>query len=281
MQKTYKKYFAVFVLPILTVYFIAFLFPLISGVYLSFTKFKTVSDAEFVGLSNYAFVFSDVRGFLSALKFTAKFTAVSMVTTNLFAFILALLLTKGVRGTNTFRTIFFMPNLIGGIVLGYIWQIVINGVLIKTVGVDITYSAKYGFWGMVILYNWQMIGYLMIIYIAGLQAIPSELMEAAEVDGANKWQVLKNIKLPLVMPAITICLFLTLSGGFKMFDQNFALTNGAPRNQTTMLALDIYNTYYKRIGFAGVGQAKAVVFTLMVVAITFLQVKLTRSKEVD
>lgn len=268
-------------LPILIVYFIAFIFPLLSGIYLSFTSFKTVSDAKFVGFDNYAFVFKDTRGFLSALSFTVRFAAVSIITTNIFAFALALLLTKGIKGTNTFRTIFFMPNLIGGIVLGYIWQIVINGVLIRTVGVDITYSAKYGFWGMVILYNWQMIGYLMIIYIAGLQSIPSELMEAAEVDGANKWQVLKNIKIPLVMPAITICLFLTLSGGFKMFDQNFALTNGAPRGQTTMLALDIYNTYYKRIGFAGIGQAKAVIFTLMVVIITFLQIKLTRSKEVE
>lgn len=279
MERTMKKYFPIFVLPTLIAFLIAFVLPFIMGVVLSFTEFTTVLDAKWVGISNYIKVFSD-KEFLNALWFTVKFTVVSVVTINFFSFIFALLLTKKVKGTNIFRTVFFMPNLIGGIVLGYIWQLILNGVLFNF-GLTLTYRAEYGFWGLIILMNWQLIGYMMIIYIAGIQNIPGELVEAAKIDGANPFQVLKNITLPLVMPSITICLFLTLSNSFKLFDQNLALTAGAPSKKTAMLALDIYNTFYGRVGSEGVGQAKAVVFSIIVALIALTQLMLTRKKEVE
>ncbi|MDE7431703.1 MAG: sugar ABC transporter permease [Lachnospiraceae bacterium] len=280
MQKTYKKYFPIFVLPTLIAFIIAFIVPFLMGLYLSFCNFKTIGSAKFTGLSNYLYVFSDTKGFLSALWFTVKIAVVGVVSTNIIAFALALLLTRGLKGTNVYRTIFFMPNLIGGIILGYIWQLLLNGILIKVAGVDLTYSATYGYWGIIILYNWQKIGYLMIIYIAGIQSISGDILEAAKIDGANYVQTLKNIILPLVMTSITTCTFLALTDCFKMYDQNLALTGGAPADQTTMLAMDIYNTYYNRTGFAGVGQAKAVVFTVMVLAIALIQLRITQSKEV-
>jgi raffinose/stachyose/melibiose transport system permease protein len=213
------------------------------------------------------------------MLFTGKFTLVSVVLINFFAFSLALLLTRKIRGTNLFRTTFFMPNLIGGIVLGYIWLLIINGILINF-EVDITFSANYGFWGLVVLTNWQMVGYMMVIYIAAILAIPTELFEAAEIDGANSWQVLTNITIPLVVPAFTICTFLTLANSFKLFDQNLSLTAGAPGKSTAMLALDIFHTFYGRIGYEGVGQAKAVMFFLLVGAIVLLQLRLSRSREI-
>lgn len=279
MQKSLKKYFPIFLLPTLAAFIIAFLIPFVMGIYLSFNKFTTVVDAEWVGLRNYKMAFAN-KDFLNALLFTSKFTVVAVITINLFAFILALMLTRKLRGTNLFRTVFFMPNLIGGIVLGYIWRLIINGVLMKS-GVDITYDASYGFWGMVVLMNWQQIGYMMIIYIAGIQNIPTDLIEAAKIDGAGRLQMLKNVTIPLVMPSVTICLFLTLTNSFKLFDQNLALTAGGPGKQTAMLALDIYNTFYGRTGWEGVGQAKAVLFFLMVAVISLTQLVLTRRKEVE
>lgn len=279
MQKTLKKYFPVFVLPILLAFFIAFLIPFIMGIYLSFTKFTTVTDAKFVGLSNYVKAFSN-ENFLNALFFTSKFAIVSVITVNVCAFTLAYLLTRKLKGTNLFRTIFFMPNLIGGIVLGYIWQLVLNGVLYKF-GVNLTYDPKYGFWGLVLLMNWQLIGYMMIIYIAGIQNIPTDLIEAAKIDGASKFTTLRKVIIPLVMPSITICLFLTVSNSFKLFDQNLALTDGAPSNSTAMLALDIYKTFYSRTGWEGVGQAKAIIFFLIVAAIMMIQLRITRKREVE
>ena len=283
MQKIYKKkkYLAIFTLPTLIAYAIAFVVPFFMGLYLSFCNFKTIGNAKFIGLSNYAYVLSDSNGFLAALGFTVKVAIVGVISTNVIAFALALLLTKGLKGTNVFRTVFFMPNLIGGIVLGYIWQLLLNGILIQLVGADITYSSTYGYWGIIILYNWQKIGYLMIIYIAGLQSISGDLLEAAKIDGATYWQTLRKIILPLVMTSITICSFLALTDCFKMYDQNLALTAGAPGTQTTMLALDIVETYYNRVGFAGVGQAKAVVFTVLVFVIAMIQLKATRSREVE
>lgn len=274
-----KKYFPVFVMPTLVAFIIAFAVPFVLGIYLSFTEFITVADAEWVGIENYVKAFSN-DDFINALKFTVRFTIVSVITVNLIAFVLASVLTKGLKGTNLFRTVFFMPNLIGGIVLGYIWQLIINGVL-QTMGVTITYDPKYGFWGLVILMNWQLIGYMMVIYIAGIQNIPSDLIDASKVDGANRLQTLRNVTLPLIMPSITICLFLTLTNSFKLFDQNLALTAGAPSKQTAMLALDIYNTFYSRIGWEGVGQAKAVIFFLIVAVISFIQLALTRKREVE
>lgn len=279
MENSIKKYFPLFVLPTLAAFLIAFFIPLLMGIYLSFSDFTTVTDATFTGLNNYLKAFSN-KDFLNSLYFTFKFTVVSVITINVFAFLLAILLTKKIRGRNIFRTVFFMPNLIGGIVLGYIWQIIINGVLLNF-GVTITYKATYGFWGLVILSNWQMIGYMMVIYIAGIQNIPAELLEAAKIDGARPMQILKNVTLPLVMPSITICLFLTLSNSFKMFDQNLALTAGAPSKQTQMLALDIYNTFYGTVGYEGVGQAKAVVFAVILATVGIVQLYYTRRREIE
>ncbi len=279
MQKTMWKYFPIFVLPTLIAFTIAFLVPFVLGIYLSFTEFTTVNDATWVGIANYKKIFMD-KYFIEALIFTVKFTLVSVFTINFFAFILAYGLTRGIKGTNVFRTIFFMPNLIGGIVLGYIWLILINGVLARF-NVTISFDAKYGFWGLVVMMNWQLIGYMMIIYIAGLQNVPGELIEAANIDGATKFQVLKNVTIPMVMPSITICLFLTLTNSFRLFDQNLVLTNGGPGNSTTMLALDIYKTFYGRVGWEGVGQAKAVVFFIIVAMIALTQLAITRSKEVE
>ena len=279
MQKSIKKYFPIFALPTLVAFTIGFLVPFIMGIYLSFCKFTTVTDAKFVGIGNYLKIFTD-KTFNHALWYTALFTIVSVILINVLAFAVAMLLTKGIRGTNTFRTVFFMPNLIGGIVLGYTWQLLLNGVLAhfeKT----LTYSSTYGFWGLVILMCWQQIGYMMIIYIAGIQNIPGELIEAAKIDGATSGQILKNVTIPMVMPSITICTFLTLTNGFKLFDQNLALTNGEPSNMSELLALNIFNTFYGRPGWEGVGQAKAVIFFILVAAITVIQMRLTRNKEVQ
>ena len=278
--RSMRPYFAVFVLPTLLAFTVAFLAPFVLGVGLSFTRFTTVTDATFVGLENYIRAFTADDGFLRALGFTALFTAVAVVTVNAFAFLLALLLTRGLRGTNLFRSVFFLPNLIGGIVLGYIWNLLING-LLGLWGMDITYAASYGFWGLVALTNWQLIGYMMVIYIAGLQNVPGELLEAAAIDGAGPLTTLWRVKLPMVMPSVTICTFLTLTNAFKMFDQNLALTAGAPEGETRMLALDIYQTFYGRSGWQGVGQAKAVLFFLLVAALAFIQLRLTRSREVE
>ncbi len=280
MQKALKRYYALFTLPTVLAFAVAFVIPFVMGLYLSFTKFTTVTDSVWVGLDNYVAAFTASGEFLSALWFSLRFTVVSVITVNVFAFILALLLTRGLRATNLFRTVFFMPNLIGGIVLGYIWQLILNGVLYSFES-TITTSPNYGFWGLVILMNWQMIGYMMIIYIAGIQNIPGDLLDAAAVDGASPSQVLFRIKLPLVMPAVTICTFLTLTNSLKLFDQNLALTAGAPSRQTEMLALNIYNTFYGRTGFEGVGQAKAVVFFVMVALIAFIQLRVTRTREIE
>ncbi|MEE0859448.1 MAG: sugar ABC transporter permease [Acutalibacteraceae bacterium] len=279
MQKAIKRWFPVFVLPTLIAFIISFIAPFIMGIYLSFTKFKTVSDAKWVGLSNYIKAFND-PDFVNALWFTVKFTVVSVITINVIAFLLAMLLTRGLKGTNLFRTTFFMPNLIGGIVLGYIWLMIINGVL-SYFDVSITYDASYGFWGLVILMNWQLIGYMMIIYVAGIQNVSPDLLEAADIDGANSFQKLIKITIPQVMPSVTICTFLTLTNSFKLFDQNLALTAGAPGKETEMLALNIYNTFYGRVGYQGVGQAKAVVFFVIVAIIALAQLYFTRSKEVE
>lgn len=280
MEKNMKKYFPIFLLPTLVSFVIVFLIPFIMGIYLSFTKFTTVENATWVGIYNYIKAFTQDENFLNALWFTVKFTIVSVITINIFAFLLALLLTRALKGTAFFRTVFFMPNLIGGIVLGYIWNLLINSIL-GIFGYDITYSADYGFWGLVFLLNWQLIGYMMVIYIASLQNIPSELNEAARIDGATPFSILRHITIPMVMPAVTICLFLTITNSFKLFDQNLALTGGAPARETSMLALDIFNTFYGRIGWQGVGQAKAVVFFIIVALIAFVQLKITGRKEVE
>lgn len=280
MEKNIRKYFPIFLFPTLISFTLVFLIPFILGIYLSFTKFTTVENATWVGIENYIKAFTQDTNFLNALWFTIKFTIVSVITINVLAFSLALVLTKAVKGTSFFRTVFFMPNLIGGIVLGYIWNLLINSIL-GIFGYDITYDARFGFWGLVFLMNWQLIGYMMVIYIAGIQNIPKELNEAAKIDGASSFNILKNVTIPMVMPSVTICLFLTITNSFKLFDQNLALTGGAPARETSMLALDIFNTFYGRIGWQGVGQAKAVVFFLIVAIIAFVQLKITARNEVE
>lgn len=280
MEKQIRKYSFILFAPVFAAFLLVFIIPFILGIYLSFTEFTTVSDAVFVGLKNYAEVFKNSGDFLNSLWFTVKFAVVSVVSINVFAFLIALALTRNIRGRNLYRTVFFMPNLIGGIVLGYIWQLIINGILYNY-GYSILSNANFGFWGLIVLMNWQMIGYMMIIYIAGLQNVPPEQIEAARVDGAGNLRILFKITIPAVMPSITICLFLTLTNAFKLFDQNLALTAGAPARKTEMLALNIYNTFYGRAGAEGIGQAKAVVFSLLVAAIALLQLYLTRRKEYE
>ena len=280
MQKTLKRYFPVFILPTLIAFSIAFIIPFVTGLYLSFCDFTTISNAEFIGIENYVKAFSSGQRFLESFGFTTLFTIISIITVNIIAFTLAYLLTKKIRGTNFFRTVFFMPNLIGGIVLGYTWQSMINAVL-ANYGTTLVADAKYGFIGLIMLMNWQMIGYMMIIYIAGLQNVPTELIEASKIDGATKWQTLRPVTIPMVMPSITICLFLTLSNSFKLYDQNLALTAGAPMHETEMLALNIVNSFYGRVGFEGVGQAKAVIFFVIVAVIALTQLYVTRNKEVE
>lgn len=279
MQRAMKKWSPILVLPTVAAFLVAFIIPFVMGIYLSFTKFTTVESAKWVGISNYVKAFSN-KDFINALWFTVKFTVVSVITINILAFLLAMLLTKAMKGTNLFRTIFFMPNLVGGIVLGYIWLLIINGIL-QYFNATITTDPAYGFWGLVIMMNWQLVGYMMIIYIAGIQNISPDLIEAASIDGATPRQQLLHITIPQVMPSITICTFLTLTNSFKLFDQNLALTAGAPGKQTQMLALDIYNTFYGRPGWQGVGQAKAVIFFVIVAVIALTQLFLTRRKEVE
>ena len=280
MQKTLKKYFPIFLFPTVIAFCIAFVIPFITGLYLSFCNFTTVSNAKFVGFENYIKAFSSSQRFGQAFGFTTLFTIISIITVNIIAFTLAYLLTKKIKGTNFFRTVFFMPNLIGGIVLGYTWQSMINAIL-ANYGTTLVANAKYGFIGLIILMNWQMIGYMMIIYIAGLQNVPMELIEASKIDGATKWQTLRHVTIPMVMPSITICLFLTLSNSFKLYDQNLALTAGAPIHKTEMLALNIVNSFYGRSNFEGVGQAKAVMFFIIVACIALSQLYYTRKREVE
>ena len=280
MQASLKKYFPIFVLPTLIAFSIAFVVPFIIGFLLSFTEFTTVTDAEFNGVQNYVDAFSKREGLVSSFGFTALVVVVSVITVNVFAFSIAWILTRKLRGTNFFRTVFFMPNLIGGIVLGYTWQSMINAVLAKY-STTIIADWKFGYVGLIVLINWQLVGYMMIIYIAGLQNVPPELIEAAELDGATKWGVLRHVTIPMVMPSITICLFLTFANTFKMFDQNLALTNGSPRHRTEMVALNIVDTMFNRTGVEGVGQAKAVIFVVVVIVFALFQLRATRSREVE
>ena len=282
MVKATKKWWPVFVLPTVAAFMIGFVVPFLEGLYLSFCKFTTINKASWVGISNYVKVFQDAQ-FWDSLSFTASFTVVSTVLINVLAFAIALALTRGLRGTNLFRTDFFMPNLIGGIVLGYIWNILINCLLSLLGQPLIALNTAAGYWGLIVLMCWQQIGYMMIIYIAGLQSIPNDYIEAARIDGATTPQILFKIKIPNVMPSITICMFLTLTNSFKLFDQNLALTGGDPNHATEMLALNIYNNFYARSGAAwkGIGQAKAVIFCIMVITISLIQLRATRSKEVQ
>ncbi len=279
MEKAIKKRWPIFVLPTLIAFIIGFIVPFAMGIWLSFCEFTTVTDAKFIGFDNYVKALKDTV-FLHSFWYTALFAVVSLAVINITAFLLAMALTQKMRGTNIFRTIFFMPNLIGGIVLGYIWQLIFDGIL-QQYETALKLNEWYGFFGLVILVAWQQIGYMMIIYIAGLQAIPDSVMEASQIDGASGIQRLFKVTIPMMMPSITICMFLSITNGFKLFDQNLSLTAGQPMKMSEMMALNIYNTFYGNVGYEGVGQAKAVIFFLIVIGIGLWQLKATRSKEVQ
>lgn len=277
-RKVTRRYFPLFLLPTLAAFIIGFVWPFIWGMYLSFFRFKTLGNTSFTGINNYKNAFLD-RSFWTSFGFTSAFTIVSVVVINIVAFAVALALTRKIKGSKIFRTVFFMPNLIGGIVLGYIWKIIINGITVRFFGTALALSTAYGFWGLVILTAWQQIGYMMIIYTAGLTSISEQYFEAAKIDGASAFQTLRYITLPSVMPSITICTFLTLTNSFKLFDQNLALTGGEPAHTTEMLALNIYKSFYETTTNMGVGQAKAVIFFVLVVSISLLQLYFTRNRE--
>ena len=284
-----RRWQPLFLWPMVVAFAVGFVWPFIHGIYLSFCKFKTTSDAQFIGFGNYLKAFSD-SSFLHAFWYTALFAVVSVILINVLAFAAAYFLTQNVKGTNIFRTVFFMPNLIGGIVLGYIWSMIFDGIL-SNFGTSILLETKFGFWGLIILMLWQQVGYMMIIYIAGLQAVQEDMIEAAKIDGATRLQTLFRVTIPNVMPSITICVFLTLTNGFKLFDQNLALTGGQPFTfqadgtvvkTTEMLALNIYNTFYGQSSNArGTAQAKAVLFFILVAVIGIIQLRATRKKEVQ
>ena len=288
MVKKHKKYFLIFVLPTLIAFAIGFIYPFFQGIYLSFCKFHTVTDAKLIGFDNYVKAFQN-EAFIHSFWFTVLFVIVPIVLINLIAFAVAYVLTLGIRGSNIFRTVFFVPNLIGGIILGYIWKLIFDGIL-HNYGTNLALNSTYGFWGLVILMCWQQAGYMMIIYIAGFQSVPSDLYEAAKIDGANRRQLLTKVTIPMMAPSITICTFLTLTNSFKLFDQNLALTAGAPGvvtdggvtiKQTEMMALNIYNTFYSNANSRGVGQAEAVIFFVIVVVIALAQLYFTRKREVQ
>jgi raffinose/stachyose/melibiose transport system permease protein len=289
LQKPMVRWSWFFLLPMIAAFAIGFVWPFIQGIYLSFCEFRLISDAKWVGFKNYVEAFQD-KGFLRSFGYTALFAIVSLIIINVLAFLIAYVLTLEIKGTNLFRTVFFMPNLIGGIVLGYTWNMIFDGILSKY-GTSIVQEPTWGFWGLIILLSWQQIGYMMIIYIAGLQAVPGDMLEAAKIDGANGFQTLIRVIIPNVMPSITICTFLALTNGFKLFDQNLALTNGFPHiinpdgssiKTTEMVALNIYNTFYGQGSASpGFAQAKAVVFFIVVAAISIMQLSFTRKKEVQ
>ena len=287
LRRPIRRCFPLFILPTFLCFIIGFIWPFLQGIYLSFCNFNTPRDATWVGIQNYVKGFKD-PGFINAFKNTAAFAIVSIIIINVLAFTFAYALTQKIKGSNLFRTVFFMPNLIGGVVLGYVWQLIFDAIL-RRYNTYLTANGTYGFWGLVILVAWQQIGYMMIIYIAGLQAISEDMLEAAKIDGASGSQTLFKVIIPNVMPSITTCTFLTLTNSFKMFDQNMALTggmpsimqNGAKINITELLALNIYSTYNINKNWHGVAQAKAVVFFILVAVLAIAQQAATRSKEVQ
>ena len=289
LRRPIQHWFPVFLLPMVAAFCIGFVWPFLQGLFLSFTKFKTTSKWSWVGIENYLKAFQD-QSFRYSFGYTALYAIISLVLINVLAFMVAYALTQKIKGSNLFRTVFFMPNLIGGIVLGYIWSMIFDG-LLSAYSTSILTNTTWGFWGLIILMCWQQIGYMMIIYIAGLQAVPEDMLEAARIDGANGWQTLFKVTIPNIMPSITICMFLTLTNGFKLFDQNLALTGGLPYiinpdgttvHTTEMLALNIYNTFYgQNVNSRGVAQAKAVLFFILVATIGLLQLRSTRKKEVQ
>ena len=287
--RSLRRWGLLFLGPVVAAFIIGFVWPFIQGIYLSFCSFRLTSDATFIGIGNYVSALAD-ESFRYSFGYTALTAIVSLILINVIAFAVAYALTQGIKGSNLYRTVFFMPNLIGGIVLGYIWSMIFDGIL-SAYSTSILLNTTFGFWGLIILMCWQQIGYMMIIYVAGLQAVPEDMLEAARIDGATRWQTLTKVTIPNVMPSITICMFLSLTNGFKLFDQNLALTGGLPYiiqpdgstvNTTEMLALNIYNTFYNaNTAMRGVAQAKAVIFFLLVAGLGLFQLAYTRKREVQ
>ena len=287
LRKPIRRWAPLFILPVFAAFLIGFVWPFVQGIYLSFCNFNVPTDAKWIGIQNYAKIWKD-PGFWNAFKNTAAFAVVTIILINVIAFAIAYALTQKMRGANLFRTVFFMPNLIGGVVLGYVWSMIFDAIL-RRYATSLAVNATWGFWGLVVLVAWQQIGYMMIIYIAGLQAVSEDMLEAARIDGANGRQTLFKVIIPNVMPSIATCTFLTLTNGFKLFDQNLALTGGAPShlvaggkiNATELLALNIYSTYNISKNYHGVAQAKAVIFFLLVAVLAIIQQKVTSRKEVQ
>ena len=287
LRKPIRRWAPLFILPVFAAFLIGFVWPFVQGIYLSFCNFNVPTDAKWIGIQNYAKIWKD-PGFWNAFKNTAAFAVVTIILINVVAFAIAYALTQKMRGANLFRTVFFMPNLIGGVVLGYVWSMIFDAIL-RRYATSLAVNATWGFWGLVVLVAWQQIGYMMIIYIAGLQAVSEDMLEAARIDGANGRQTLFKVIIPNVMPSIATCTFLTLTNGFKLFDQNLALTGGAPShlvaggkiNATELLALNIYSTYNISKNYHGVAQAKAVIFFLLVAVLAIIQQKVTSRKEVQ
>lgn len=284
-----KARFWVFLAPALISFTMVVLIPMLIGFFYAFTNWNGIvgSEVRFVGFQNFTDIFTRDNSFLYAFGFTALFSICAVVLVNLVGFALALLVTQRFRGATFLRAIFFMPNLIGGLLLGFTWQFIFVSIfeaIAKATGLGIfsgwLADPQTGFVGLLILTVWQLSGYMMIVYIAQIQQIPESVKEAASIDGASGWQMLKSIILPLMMPAFTIGLFLSISNSFKMFDQNLALTQGGPYRSTEMLALNIYNSAFGANEF-GFAQAKAIVFMIIVAAIGVTQLIITKRKEVE
>ncbi|QFK72073.1 sugar ABC transporter permease [Pradoshia sp. D12] len=275
-----------FLTPVLVSLFLVVLVPLALGVFYSFTDWNGIQTTAFVGFQNYIGIFQE-KEFMDALWFTVKFSIVSIILINVIGLVLALIVTSKIKSNNILRTIFFMPNLIGGLILGFIWQFIFTKAF-DAVGVALGYeglqgwlsTTNTGFWGLVILMSWQMAGYIMIIYISYLEGVPEELTEAAEIDGASYFQKLRAIIFPLVAPAFTVSMFLTLSNTFKLYDQNLSLTAGGPYNSTQMVAMEIFQTAFKESDMA-YASAKAVIFFLIVASISLTQVYINKKREVE
>ena len=281
--------FALFVGPALLAFCVIVLIPFFTGIYYSFTDWNGVNGTiNWVGLDNFKYLFTEDKQFQQSFWITTKYTVVAIILTNVVGFVLAILVTQMLKTRNILRTVFFMPNLIGGLLLGFVWQFIfVKGFasIGQITGISLFElpwlgDAKTAFWGIVIVSVWQGGGYIMLISTPALQNVPQELIEAAKIDGASRWQILRHITIPMVAPAVTVCLFLTISWSFKVFDVNLSLTNGGPFKSTEMLALNIYTEAFVNNRY-GLGEAKALIFFIVVAAITIIQVTYTKKKEVE
>ncbi|MFK4341987.1 MULTISPECIES: carbohydrate ABC transporter permease [unclassified Paenibacillus] len=279
----------IFVGPSTLFFVIIIVIPFMLGMYYSFTEWNGVANqAKWVGLDNFSHILLDDDKFRTAFWFTVRFTVIGVVAANMIGFLLAYFLTKPLKTKNVLRTIFFMPNVIGGLLLGFIWQFIfVKGFAAIGESTDLSFfnlpwlgDEITAFWGIVIVFIWQTAGYLMVIYISSLTNVPRNMLEAAEIDGASRMQILRSIILPLIMPAVTVCLFLAISWSFKMFDLNLSLTKGGPFGSTESVALNIYNEAFVNNRY-GLGTAKALIFFIIVALVTSLQVRLTKSREVE